>query len=161
MSLKFAATGSTNNTPSLVQGMASHWIGAKLKSKSMMTKFTDTYMPHHPSTYQLYQYGIVMKLIYFTRKVVNFSIISMVKNIIRDYFVNTSSQWGTMSHCNVVSHWLSAYTNWSLHNGGNPGKTGQQPSITVELTTTLDQTHWCSLRKSGYFLHKISIKMIL
>ena len=31
-----------------------------------------------------------------------------------DYFVYVPSQWQTMLHCNVVSHWLSAYTKWSL-----------------------------------------------
>ena len=32
----------------------------------------------------------------------------------RDHFVYPTSQW-EMSHCNVVSHWLGAYINWSLH----------------------------------------------
>ena len=32
----------------------------------------------------------------------------------RDYFVHALCQWETMLHCNVVSHWLSAYTKWSL-----------------------------------------------
>ena len=31
-----------------------------------------------------------------------------------DHFVNAPSQWRTMLHCNVVSHWLGAYTKWSL-----------------------------------------------
>ena len=30
------------------------------------------------------------------------------------FFVNAPSQWKRMLHCNVVSHWLGAYTNWSL-----------------------------------------------
>ena len=30
-------------------------------------------------------------------------------------FVYAPSQWGTTLQCNVVSHWLGAYTKWSLH----------------------------------------------
>ena len=37
------------------------------------------------------------------------------KCICRDHFVNVPSQWKTTLHCNVVSHWLGAYTNWSLY----------------------------------------------
>ena len=33
----------------------------------------------------------------------------------RDHFVYTPSQWETTLHCNVVSHWLRAFTKWSLH----------------------------------------------
>ena len=39
----------------------------------------------------------------------------------QDYDINrnhcgyTSCQWETTLHCNVVSHWLGAYTKWSLH----------------------------------------------
>ena len=32
----------------------------------------------------------------------------------RDHFVNASSQWEMTLHCNVISHWLGAYTKWSL-----------------------------------------------
>ena len=32
----------------------------------------------------------------------------------RDYFVNVPSQWETTLQCNVVSHWLGAFTKWSL-----------------------------------------------
>ena len=35
----------------------------------------------------------------------------------RDHFVSAPSQWETTLHCNVVSHWLGAYTKWFLwHN---------------------------------------------
>ena len=30
------------------------------------------------------------------------------------HFVNAPSQWVTTLHCNIVSHWSGAYTNWSL-----------------------------------------------
>ena len=32
----------------------------------------------------------------------------------REHFMNASSQWEITLHCYVVSHWLGAYTNWSL-----------------------------------------------
>ena len=33
---------------------------------------------------------------------------------ITGYFMNVSGQWETTLHCNVISHWLGAYTKWSL-----------------------------------------------
>ena len=33
----------------------------------------------------------------------------------RDHFMYAPSQWETTLHCNVVSHWRSAYRKWSLH----------------------------------------------
>ena len=33
----------------------------------------------------------------------------------RDHFVNVVSQWEPTLHCNTVSHWLGAYTEWSLY----------------------------------------------
>ena len=35
-------------------------------------------------------------------------------NIYRDHFVCAPSQWETTLQYNVVSHWLGAYTKWSL-----------------------------------------------
>ena len=32
----------------------------------------------------------------------------------RGHFLHVPSQWETMLHCNIVSHWLVAYTKWSL-----------------------------------------------
>ena len=32
----------------------------------------------------------------------------------RNHFVHAPSQWEMMLHCNVISHWLGAYTKWSL-----------------------------------------------
>ena len=34
------------------------------------------------------------------------------------HLVNAPSQWETMLHCNIVSHWLGAYTKLSLHHYG-------------------------------------------
>ena len=36
-----------------------------------------------------------------------------------NHFVYVPSQWEMTLHCNVVSHWLGAYTKWSLLAGGN------------------------------------------
>ena len=33
----------------------------------------------------------------------------------RDHIVYAPSQWETMLHSNVASHWLSAYTKWSMY----------------------------------------------
>ena len=38
----------------------------------------------------------------------------------RENFVYAPSQWETTLHCNVVSHWLGAYTKWSLQNATKP-----------------------------------------
>ena len=32
----------------------------------------------------------------------------------RDYSVYAPSQWEMVLHCNAISHWLGAYTGWSL-----------------------------------------------
>ena len=34
----------------------------------------------------------------------------------QDRFEHVVIQWETMLHCNVISHWLGAYTKWSLNN---------------------------------------------
>ena len=39
---------------------------------------------------------------------------NFIGNLFRDHFVYAPSQWETMLHCNVVSHWQSTYTKWSL-----------------------------------------------
>ena len=37
------------------------------------------------------------------------------KYMCRDHLVYAPSQWETTLQCNVVSHWLGAYTKWSLY----------------------------------------------
>ena len=37
-----------------------------------------------------------------------------ISQVCRDHFVYASSQWDVVLHCNIVSHWLDAYTKWSL-----------------------------------------------
>ena len=38
----------------------------------------------------------------------------ILHNQFKDHFVYAPSQWETMLQCNVASHWLGAYTKWSL-----------------------------------------------
>ena len=38
--------------------------------------------------------------------------------MLRDHFVYVPSQWKTMLHCNIVSHWLGTCTKWFLHASG-------------------------------------------
>ena len=38
----------------------------------------------------------------------------ILRQVHRDRSVHAPSQWETMLQCNVVSHWLGAYTKWSL-----------------------------------------------
>ena len=55
--------------------------------------------------------------------------------ISRDHFVYVPSQWETTLQCNVVSHWLGAYTKWSL--------------IWITLQTFLRHPTFCPY---GYFM---------
>ena len=41
--------------------------------------------------------------------------------ITRELSVHVLIQWEMTLHCNVVSHWLGAYTKWPLHNRCYPG----------------------------------------
>ena len=42
----------------------------------------------------------------------------------RDHFVYALSQWKMMLQCNVISHWLGAYTIWSLQQISHTGIKG-------------------------------------
>ena len=39
----------------------------------------------------------------------------------RDHFVNAPSQWEMTLHCNIVFHWIGAFTKWSLKLYRYPG----------------------------------------
>ena len=43
-----------------------------------------------------------------------YAVIGHLLYVCRDHFVNAPNQWETTLHCNVVSHWLGAYTKWPL-----------------------------------------------
>ena len=45
-----------------------------------------------------------------------FQRISSLIGLTRDHFEHAPSQLETRLHCNVISHWLGAYTKWSLFN---------------------------------------------
>ena len=49
----------------------------------------------------------------------------------QDHFVYVPSQWETTLHCNIVSHWLGAYTKWSLAQDINYVQTQQYKLIYV------------------------------
>ena len=62
---------------------------------------------------------------------------SCYNTVIRDHFVYAPSQWETMLHCNVVSHWLGAYTKCSLcHLSKKPSK-WTPPSSAIKTTHML------------------------
>ena len=50
-----------------------------------------------------------------------------------DHFVHVHSQWGTTLHCNVVSHWLGAFTKWSLLSCTKPSDLSNPSALTMEL----------------------------
>ena len=58
---------------------------------------------------------------------------------IRDHFMSVPSQWQTTLQCNIVSHWLSAYTKWTLKISPTCSTPrGSSPPIWL-------QQHWMSL----------------
>ena len=63
----------------------------------------------------------------------------------RDYFVYAASQWGTTLHCNVVSHWLGAYTKLSLPEGAyskTTTSTTKHESCLLFLGCIIFANHW-------------------
>ena len=68
---------------------------------------------------------------------INYNIINVqYKDItIRDHFVYVPSQWETMLQCDVIFHWLGAYTKWSLHN--NMGHVYINTKYSVQNTKSL------------------------
>ena len=49
-----------------------------------------------------------------TISILSFSARITARIMSRDHFVYASSQWEMMFHCNAISHWLGAFTKWSL-----------------------------------------------
>ena len=54
----------------------------------------------------------------------------------RDHFVHAPSQWEMTLQYNVVSHWLGAFTKWSLTVAGN------KSPLTGLITWVLTSPHW-------------------
>ena len=44
----------------------------------------------------------------------NIVVFKCEETVFRDHFLYDPSQWETMLQCNIISHWLSACTEWSL-----------------------------------------------
>ena len=63
-----------------------------------------------------WQVALVAVFFFFLAAVITYKSISVghVGHCSRDQSVHAPSQWETTLHCNVVSHWLGAYTKWSL-----------------------------------------------
>ena len=58
--------------------------------------------------------GLIEMLMKGITKGINLTSISIMQQLFhRDHFVYVPSQW-EMLQCNTVSHWLGAYTKWSL-----------------------------------------------
>ena len=133
---KFVLDGPVYNKSALVQVMALLLTGDKPLSNPMMTQYWLT----RP---QWVKYICVMQKWTITRKYESGKFInSVIANdkmiewlllwklrsnvqvwldlfhvficrIVTDHVVYVPSQWETMLHCNVVSHWLGTYTKWS------------------------------------------------
>ena len=70
--------------------------------------------------------------------------------LFRDHFVYGLSQWGMTLHCNVLTHWLSPYTEWSLLVCSLLLKLGPERFLSISLVSPLG---WCtifSLDTCGY-----------
>ena len=57
---------------------------------------------------------LAMEILQYCTKPSRWSYHRFLYNWSRDHFVYAPSQCETILHCNVVSHWLGAYTKWSL-----------------------------------------------
>ena len=61
----------------------------------------------------------------------------------RNHSVYAPSQWETTLQCNVVSHWLNACTEWSLHRVDSEHKHIPKLTLRVQLTHWGQVTHIC------------------
>ena len=66
----------------------------------------------------------LLKKIYLNRLFVRYqsfsiSLVSVLRGVFQGFSGYGLSQWETTLHCNVISHWLSPYTDWSLVFGLN------------------------------------------
>ena len=92
ISLKFVPEGPINNTEVLVQIMTRRRPGDNPLSEPMMVSLPTHICVTRP------QWVKIWFICY-----------------IRDHSGYGFSQWGTTLQCNVVSHWLSPYLEWSLY----------------------------------------------
>ena len=90
---------------------------------------------------------------------------------VRDHFVNVPSQWETTLQCNVVSHWRSTFTKWSLRRfwdlGGDfninilrPRQNERHFADSIFKCILLNENKWISLKVSLNFVPLAQINNI-
>ena len=98
-------------------GNYTKWFSQTLNVPSILASAISCNL--HKNRYKTYHYGIKV----FARLSVLISHSAEENSyytkihfvwICRDHFVYGSNQWEITLHCNVFSHWLGAYTKWSL-----------------------------------------------
>ena len=83
---------------------------------------------------------------------------------LRDHSVYVPSQWETTLQCNVVSHWLGTYTEWTLETAVSSGWLtefiGNIPIhlqylsfLNAEIVKEIDILHYLSIRTNSLILH--------
>ena len=71
--------------------------------------------------------------IFFSKVLIQYSVLS------KDHFVYASSQWEKILNCNIKSHWLGAYTKWSLHQHRN---SHQGNKIILQLSCLQNENYY-------------------
>ena len=70
--------------------------------------------------------------------------------MIRDHFVYAPSQWEMALHCNTVSRWLGAYTEWSIKDMNKNSRTESQHNHTkLAVCLFLGMFYTCTLLFPG------------
>ena len=77
----------------------------------------------------------------------------------RDHFVYAPSQWETMLHCNVVSHWLGACTKWGdLFNKWKINSLAPERCSTCNLKSVILKDTCCGLSSRALLTELLSGK---
>ena len=121
ISLKFVSEVSINNIPAMIQIMAWCRLGNKPLPDPMMISLPMhicVTRPQWVNGFELYfinqTHWIKWPRRYWQSLGHQLCYSWLPDQILCHHYVYVPSQWETMLHCNVVSHWLGAYTEWSL-----------------------------------------------
>ena len=71
----------------------------------------------------------------------------------RDHFVYAPSHWETSLQCNVVSHWLGAYTKWSLGSLSLSTHWGRDKMVAISQTTFSNAFSWMKMFEFQLIFH--------